>query len=335
MNRINTTYNNYSSTQNTCAGAYLSGFNGMEHEDEVAPGMYTAEYWEYDSRIGRRWNTDPVVYPWQSSYACFNNNPIYYKDPSGLEPTNDDKNKPTGTGTKDDPIYTKGNITDGAQQIDEIVITAKAPTVQSPASSTANTYNVTPQNSTGNSPNKRSDVSRDLANAFRSIGVNLRRLDNYFDKYQTKMPDEYDKAVQTSNGGYMNWGNGPNKGLHFMSDDNRVEMTDGSNPGALLLGVAKPDVFKDYVSEFIHGNLNKSDAWQKMAESIESIYDNYQKQNKYQPVLQQTNSNKVIDTVYKKVNEAFSKSYFVRGIIRENGDSVDKVDYQPLEKLNK
>lgn len=39
----------------------------------------------YDSRIGRRWEIDPVFYHWQSPYAAFNNNPIYFADPSGLE----------------------------------------------------------------------------------------------------------------------------------------------------------------------------------------------------------------------------------------------------------
>lgn len=47
--------------------------------------MYTAEHWEYDARLGRRWNTDLLTYPWQSSYAVFNNNPILFNDPMGLE----------------------------------------------------------------------------------------------------------------------------------------------------------------------------------------------------------------------------------------------------------
>ncbi len=74
------------------------GFNGQEKDDEIANGMYSAEFWEYDSRIGRRWNTDPVVYPWQSPYATFNNNPVYFSDPSGLEGTKgDDKGKKKNT----------------------------------------------------------------------------------------------------------------------------------------------------------------------------------------------------------------------------------------------
>jgi len=62
---------------------YRYGFNGQEKDDEIAEGIYTAEFWEYDSRIGRRWNVDPVVKPWESSYACFNNNPVVNVDPKG------------------------------------------------------------------------------------------------------------------------------------------------------------------------------------------------------------------------------------------------------------
>ena len=69
---------------------YRYGMNGQEEDYEIAEGIYTAEYWEYDSRIGRRWNTDPIVKPFESPYATFRNNPIYFADPSGLdgEPVN-------------------------------------------------------------------------------------------------------------------------------------------------------------------------------------------------------------------------------------------------------
>ena len=70
-----------------CLNAYTYGFQGMQRTDEWSGSgnHYTAPNWEYSPRLGRRWNTDPVFYPWQSSYATFNNNPIYYTDPSGLE----------------------------------------------------------------------------------------------------------------------------------------------------------------------------------------------------------------------------------------------------------
>ncbi len=62
---------------------YRYGFNGQEKDNEITNGAYTAEFWEYDSRIGRRWNLDPIVKDWQSSYACFSNNPITRIDPNG------------------------------------------------------------------------------------------------------------------------------------------------------------------------------------------------------------------------------------------------------------
>jgi len=59
---------------------YRFGMNGQEKVDEVHPGHYTAEYWEYDSRLGRRWNLDPNPQISISDYACFANNPIYFAD---------------------------------------------------------------------------------------------------------------------------------------------------------------------------------------------------------------------------------------------------------------
>jgi RHS repeat-associated protein len=59
--------------------------NGQEHDDEIFKGAMGAEYWEYDSRIGRRWNIDPIVDESISPYACFANNPILMNDPDGLE----------------------------------------------------------------------------------------------------------------------------------------------------------------------------------------------------------------------------------------------------------
>lgn len=45
----------------------------------------TAEFWQYDTRTGRRWNIDPVYKPWMSPYHAFSNNPISRIDPSGSQ----------------------------------------------------------------------------------------------------------------------------------------------------------------------------------------------------------------------------------------------------------
>jgi len=64
---------------------YRFGLQNQEKDDEISgPGNHnTAIFWEYDGRLGRRWNTDPVVKPWESLYACLSNNPILLNDPDG------------------------------------------------------------------------------------------------------------------------------------------------------------------------------------------------------------------------------------------------------------
>lgn len=61
---------------------YRFGFGSQENTDELSgPGNHTtARYWEYDTRLGRRWNQDPKPNPSMSNYATFSNNPIVYTD---------------------------------------------------------------------------------------------------------------------------------------------------------------------------------------------------------------------------------------------------------------
>jgi len=64
---------------------YRYGFGGHEKDNEISGkgNHYTAEFWEYDTRSGRRWNLDPKPNPSISNYACFNNNPIWGTDVLG------------------------------------------------------------------------------------------------------------------------------------------------------------------------------------------------------------------------------------------------------------
>ena len=66
--------------------SYRYGFNGQENSDEIAAGLTTAMYWEYDSRIGRRWNVDPIGKEDESPYMCFSGNPIFFSDLLGNTP---------------------------------------------------------------------------------------------------------------------------------------------------------------------------------------------------------------------------------------------------------
>lgn len=59
------------------------GFNSQERSGEISKDLYTAQFWEYDSRIGLRWNQDTKPTVGVSPYATFNGNPILFSDPLG------------------------------------------------------------------------------------------------------------------------------------------------------------------------------------------------------------------------------------------------------------
>jgi len=75
--------------RNFSSSSYRFGFNGMEKDDEVngATGTsYTAEFWQYDPRVVRRWNLDPVDQISVSNYAALDLSPIRMTDPKGNDP---------------------------------------------------------------------------------------------------------------------------------------------------------------------------------------------------------------------------------------------------------
>ena len=124
---------------------YKYGHNGQLKDDDIYGNgnAYTAEYWEYDSRLIRRWNRDPITKPWESPYACFDGNPIYFADPSGAE--GETPQPTTGTWeTHNDKGYT--GQTAPPIELKEITITPTPSTTPAP-------NNPTPDNSTssGNS----------------------------------------------------------------------------------------------------------------------------------------------------------------------------------------
>jgi len=95
QNHIGSISNLYQKSTRT----YWYGFNGQEKDDEINGGgnAYTAMFWEYDSRTGRRWNVDPVKKYWQSTYCTFSNNPIIKIDPSGDDDYYDKKGQYLGS----------------------------------------------------------------------------------------------------------------------------------------------------------------------------------------------------------------------------------------------
>ena len=67
---------------------YRFTFQGQESDDEIScvKGVHlTAEFWEYDSRIARRWNIDPVIKYHESLYSTFSLNPTRFIDFLGAD----------------------------------------------------------------------------------------------------------------------------------------------------------------------------------------------------------------------------------------------------------
>jgi hypothetical protein len=83
------------------ASSYRYSINGQEKESELNENITTAEFWEYDSRIVRRWNVDPVLRVSESPYLCFAGNPILMSDPLGNTP-----DKPKEKGKKEGEVAT-------------------------------------------------------------------------------------------------------------------------------------------------------------------------------------------------------------------------------------
>ena len=90
------------------SGVHRYGFNGMEKESLVVKGAYSAEHWQFDGRIGRRWNIDPILREWEGHYTCLRSNPILWVDPNGDDPSTQVEENNDGTYT-----VVGGNSNDG------------------------------------------------------------------------------------------------------------------------------------------------------------------------------------------------------------------------------
>ena len=101
--------------------SYRYGFNTQEKDDEIAGegNSYTAEFWQYNSRLGRRFNMDPLaaVAPGWSPYRTFYCNPIIYIDPTGLfesTHTDEDGNVIAVFNDGDNSVYKHEKNADGS-----------------------------------------------------------------------------------------------------------------------------------------------------------------------------------------------------------------------------
>lgn len=62
--------------------AYRFGFNTQEKDNEIAGegNSFSAEFWQIDTRLGRRFNIDPISQIYLSDYSVLGNSPILFMD---------------------------------------------------------------------------------------------------------------------------------------------------------------------------------------------------------------------------------------------------------------
>src|SRR5690554_3940873 len=64
---------------------YQYKYNGQEWQDELGLNMYAMDLRQYDPAIGRWVAQDPVTHFEYSPYNAFDNNPVFWADPSGAD----------------------------------------------------------------------------------------------------------------------------------------------------------------------------------------------------------------------------------------------------------
>ena len=74
---------NVSANSNSVASKFK--YNGVELEEALGLNLYEMEFRNYDPAIGRFNSIDPIVHFDYSTYSAFDNNPIFYADPSGAD----------------------------------------------------------------------------------------------------------------------------------------------------------------------------------------------------------------------------------------------------------
>src|SRR5690606_37986839 len=68
---------------------YQYKYNGQEWQDELGLNMYAMDLRQYDPAIARWVVQDPIVHHSMSPYNSFDNNPVFWADPSGADSQNE------------------------------------------------------------------------------------------------------------------------------------------------------------------------------------------------------------------------------------------------------
>ncbi len=65
-------------------------YNGVEYEESLGLNLYEMDFRQYDPAIARFTGIDPVTHHSMSTYTAFDNNPVFWADPSGADSGNYD-----------------------------------------------------------------------------------------------------------------------------------------------------------------------------------------------------------------------------------------------------
>ena len=76
-------YSSFGAISNTYGGSPIVAFNGQRKSTEIGADAQTAQFWEYNGDVGRRWNLDPRPPLGQSYYSVFLNSPNIIMDKKG------------------------------------------------------------------------------------------------------------------------------------------------------------------------------------------------------------------------------------------------------------
>jgi hypothetical protein len=124
--------------------SYRYGMNGQERTTETGGDEYTESYWQYDARLGRRWNVDPIVKIHESPYASFANNPIWFADKYGGDTTKNNISEQTLSTTSEKLSEVQNYINHLKKEIDvskEFIQKSKSEYLKSLTSETAFGFN--------------------------------------------------------------------------------------------------------------------------------------------------------------------------------------------------
>ncbi len=105
-------------------------YNGKELEEAHGLNWYEMDVRQYDPAMARFTSIDPVTHHSMSTYTAFDNNPVYWADPSGADATayiadiwnrsSDDGYAYTYSGTGSLTAVTKPNFDDGDEWIPKV-----------------------------------------------------------------------------------------------------------------------------------------------------------------------------------------------------------------------